>query len=86
MAIVSVRTELLQTNVANVASNIRTDLTQTIAIWRNIGNAEGVIRESSAAVLTAPSLYFGKALAAGGDTVARAMTTARNTSPLTPLI
>ena len=79
MAIISVRTELLQTNVANVASDIRTDLTQTIAV-------AGVTRESSAAVLTAPSLYFGKALAAGGDTVARAMTTAKNTSPLTPLI
>jgi len=80
MSIIGVRTELKQSNVANQGSGIRTDLTQTIAVG-------GVTRESSSAVLSAPSQFFGKALnAAGNDAVAREMTTALNTSPLTPLV
>ena len=78
--IIGVRTELIQNNVANQSSDIRTDLTQTIAV-------AGVTKESSSAVISAPSQYFGKALnAAGSDAAAREMTTALNTSPLTPLI
>ena len=38
--IIGVRTELIQNNVANQSSDIRTDLTQTIAVG-------GVTRESS---------------------------------------
>lgn len=79
MSIIGVRTELIQSNVANQNSDIRTDLTQTIAVG-------GVTRESSSVVISAPSQFFGKALSAGDDSIAREMTTALNTSPLTPLV
>lgn len=80
MSIASVRTELIQSNVADQNSDIRTDLTQTIAIGADS-------RESSSAVLTDPTSYFGKSLdKTGNNANVRGTTTARNTSPLTPLV